>query len=134
MQISRQKKAHPRLEVSSLLDCIFLLLIFFMLTARMSQPSIPVQLPEGADQGERQTNAILLTVAADGSFSLNGQETDEVGLPLLLSAQLHLATTPPVVVIQGDQQAPYGRVFQALQLARESGAPAVEVAYDPGKE
>ena len=73
MKINRQRKPQMRMEMTPLIDCIFQLLIFFMLSSTFLTPSIRLSLPTAAAAGPPRGQQIIITLDADGQVFLNKQ-------------------------------------------------------------
>ena len=117
-----------RMEMSPLIDCIFQLLIFFMLSSTFLTPSIPLTLPT-AEAGETpQGQQIIITLDAEGQVYLNKQQSSFEQLGVQLRALL-LESESRVVTIRADQQMTYQHFIRALDIARSSGAEHVNIAH-----
>ena len=114
--------------MSPLIDCIFQLLIFFMLSSTFLTPSIPLTLPT-AEAGEApQAQQIIITLDAEGQVYLNKQPSSFEELGAELRALL-LESESRVVTIRADQQMIYQHFVRALDIARSSGAEHVNIAH-----
>src|SRR5476649_1055902 len=115
--------AMSEINITSLLDLVFCLLIIFMITTPLMEQTIPVNLPEqarnqAADRNPKQ-KYVAVTFTSDGKYSF---EKDPMTLDQLRAKFKELAalTDPPVVSIRGDQAALYdtgAKVFAAMQEA-----------------
>lgn len=132
------------MELTPLIDVVFLLLIFLIVTTSFSQAQegesatseIPVDLPEattGSAGGESQR--VVLSVQKDGTVDIRG--TDSVGggdLGGRLRA-LHDERPEARILIRGDEEAMHGRMIEVLDEARRAGFSAVQLAArQPGGE
>jgi biopolymer transport protein ExbD len=114
----------PALNLTSMIDVLFLLIIFFMVATKFDEMerNIEVAVPEVAQAGEATPAArsMVVSVLADGSVELDGK-------PLALSeltSQLAKARTPltePTVVIRGDAGCPFQHVASALAACQQAG-------------
>jgi biopolymer transport protein ExbD len=128
MKIVRQRKPEMRMEMSPLIDCIFQLLIFFMLSSTFLTPSIPLTLPT-AEAGEApQAQQIIITLDAEGQVYLNKQSSSFEELGVELRALLRESESR-VVTIRADRQMTYQHFIRALDIARSSGAEHVNIAH-----
>ena len=128
MKIVRQRKPQMRMEMSPLIDCIFQLLIFFMLSSTFLTPSIPLTLPTAEAGGTPQGQHIIITLDAEGQVYLNKQQSSFEQLEVELRALL-LESESRVVTIRADQQMTYQHFIRALDIARSSGAEHVNIAH-----
>ena len=127
MRIAAKRKKRSALSVTSLIDVIFLLLLFFMLTStfvRHQEVQIAAPAPQGASG--RSVPDVLMRTAADGAIAVNGKAISASDLVERLAA-LHAAggTTLLVKAIEGsDSQTLVG----AVEAARRAGFAAISVA------
>ena len=128
MKIVRQRKPQMRMEMSPLIDCIFQLLIFFMLSSTFLTPSIPLTLPTAEAGGAPQNQQIIITLDAEGQVYLNKQPSSFEELGAELRALL-LESESRVVTIRADQQMTYQHFIRALDIARSSGVEHVNIAH-----
>ncbi len=137
------RRAPPVLDMTPLIDVVFLLLVFFLVTAtfaqEQSQSAVPVDLPDGAT-GEATVAAERITVYLqdDGTvtFEAAGAEAQTLSDTAQVRAALQEwfardASTP--VYLRGDREVPYGRVMEVLDAARAVGFRQVfNVVYASG--
>ncbi len=128
--IRRQRRPALQMELSPLIDCIFLLLVFFMLTSSFSAPALRLQLPKIDGTGRRPNNVVNVTIAASGELYLNRQAVVIEELPRQLRTLLK-GQPQPIVTIRGDQKLNYDRFVAVLNAVRSSGATAINIAYAP---
>jgi biopolymer transport protein ExbD len=130
MQITRQRRPPSGIDMSPLIDCVFQLLIFFMLSSSFLTPMIQLQLPQAAtsDPGERQD--ILVTLDDQGKCFLN---TRPVALENL-AAELKLVlaqSKQKTVTLRGDERMRYEAFIKALDAIRSTGVNNVNIAHRP---
>ena len=108
-------------DMTPMIDMIFQLLIFFLLTSFFILPAVNVALPKSRSTESRPPSSLVLTVERDGDLILAGERVAIRELPSLLAAAL--ARTPErTVVIQSDTGVPFGRVVEVMEAARDGGA------------
>ena len=110
------------INLTPLIDCMFLLVIFIFLAARFdSESGIPVDLPTAKTPGTPKVEAIHLTVTADGTMYLEDKEVSPENLTdELIRARTAAGDTVGdkiVLVILGDKDEHHGRVVEALDAA-----------------
>lgn len=116
----RTKPASPTFDLTPLIDVVFQLLVFFLLTSAFINPGIRVELPS-AESGETSGETSLsVSVDASGRIFVGESEVTLLGLSdaLLLEAAGDLEVP---VSIWGDDGVPYGRLVQILDICRTSG-------------
>jgi biopolymer transport protein ExbD len=127
----RPHRLPPRLELTPLIDCVFLLLVFFLLTASFShQGAIDLELPavsgEAADAAE--PGILQVTINRDGSVLISDQTMTRDALKSFFVSMTAGDRVLPGVRIYADRQAPAGVVIETLDAARSAGLQRVEIA------
>ncbi len=124
MPLKTQHDDAPALNLTSMIDVLFLLIIFFMVATKFDEMerNIDVAVPEvsQADDGGSPPRSLVVTVLAGGQMELDGAPVtfDE------LTARLAAARTPltePSVVIRGDGQCAFQHVASALAACQQAG-------------
>ena len=126
--IQRQRRPSIRMELSPLIDCIFQLLIFFMLSSTFLTPAIQLTLPSATAGTSQNELEIIITLSKEGDVYLNNTKTSFVSLTSELQRIL-AESNHKSVTIRGDQNMPYSSFLDALDIAKRSGAVHVNVAH-----
>ena len=127
----KRRRGDTSLEMTPLIDVVFLLLIFFLITTTFSkdrEAQIPIQLPEAAT-GEKGTKGdkVVLYVTKEGEVEVrSGGEVTGNTLEEKLE-KLHEDKPDAVVVLRGDQEAAHGNVVELMAKIRSAGFPEVNV-------
>jgi biopolymer transport protein ExbD len=108
-------------DLTPLIDMVFLLLIFFLLTTFFTRPSIPVSLPESETAVLNEQPEITITIKKDGDLLLNGEQVAEDGLLRSLNS-LYEFHKSKEVIIQADREVSFGRVISIMDIAKTGGA------------
>lgn len=137
----RRAKRRPRVvpDITALIDVVFLLLIFFMVTTTFvgTQNEIPVDLPSAATgEVEAVEHHVVHITSGEGIMGckifFHGQEVDRETLVMLLGKALQ-ENPERMVIVSADKTVAHGRVVEILDIARELGgrraALAVEKVY-----
>jgi len=120
-------------DMTPMIDMIFQLLIFFLLTSFFILPAVNVALPKSRSTETRPPSSLILTIESDGSIGLAGRSVATRDLAPLLSAAL--ARTPDrTVVIQSDRGVPFGRVVEVMEAARDAGAQEISFMVEQSIE
>ena len=128
-QIPRVRRPSLSIELSPLIDCVFLLLIFFMLSSTMLAPAIDLDLPDAAIASDVQSPEIVVTVDRSGRVLLNGQEIRVEELASKLVPMVAQARRK-VVTYRGDARSDHATFVRVLEAAQAAGSLHVDVAHD----
>lgn len=127
MQFRERKRVRLGLEIAPLVDVIFLLLIFFLLSSPfVFQPGIRVRLPEATTEDVQPRN-IFITITKDGVLYLNGEITDIETLPSQLKG-LILENGERFVIIKADKDTRHERVVEVLDVSKMVGIEKLGIA------
>ncbi|MFP6701420.1 MAG: biopolymer transporter ExbD [Planctomycetaceae bacterium] len=129
-QIVRQRRPSLSIELSPLIDCVFLLLIFFMLSSTMLAPAIELDLPSASLAGDVQSPEIVVTVDSSGRMLLNAEEIPVEELSARLSAMVS-GSRRKVVTYRGDSGSDHATFVRVLEAAEAAGVDHVDVVYEP---
>jgi biopolymer transport protein ExbD len=109
------------INIASLVDVLFLLLIFFMVTsAFVEQPNIKLELPATRHSGVSKIDKTVLTIARDGQLFLQDRPVDKINLEKELR-RIILDTGDEVLVLKADKMVPYGDVVDIMDDAKGAG-------------
>lgn len=126
MNLRPQRRPAPELNLTPLIDVVFLLLIFFMVSTTFDKESrIKVELPQAATQDERdKQDAVLdITIDAKGRFYVNQNEVINTETATLMGA-IEKAVNDRrdlPVIISADANTPYQSVVKAMDAASQLG-------------
>ena len=114
-----------------LIDVVFLVLIFFMLTGTISATDpIQIEPPRSAGTGEPETNDLVIVLAADGRLVLEGQIIESDRLSLRLVEHINEGQAP-MVWLKADAATDSLDVLTLLQTLRESGVSRLQLLTAP---
>ncbi|NMA46440.1 MAG: biopolymer transporter ExbD [Lentisphaerae bacterium] len=113
--------------MSPMIDMVFLLLIFFMVTTVFVQETgVEVNKPKAASAESLAQNSILLALTTDGRVVHGGQEVSINRLRSLISGLLQAKDMP--VIILADERSQTGLLVQVIDQCKLAGAQDVSVA------
>ena len=107
----RRSRKRLELDITPLIDVLFMLIIFFVLTASFVQGRVEVDLPRGEGMPKREGRALLVSVRADGTVLWGGAAVTCADVPALAS---QAAAESRDILLAGDRAAPYGAVAELL--------------------
>ena len=115
--------------MSPLIDCIFQLLIFFMLSSTFLTPAIKLSLPTATADASQQNPELLITLDSTGQVYLNTKLVAMSELSSVLQQRL-AESKEKVVTIRGDKGMQYEYFVTALDAAKRAGAIHVNISHD----
>ena len=127
----RVKIKKGSLDIAPLIDVVFLLLIFFMLTSSfISQPGIPVNLPKALTGKLLKEKRVILTITKDNVYYLDNNLVEKSKLKDELKK---VAEKDQSICIRGDEAVTLGRLAEVWDLCRETGISKTNIAIAPKK-
>jgi len=118
------------IDLTPMLDVVFILLIFFIVTSVfVTEAGIEVLKPEASTADPKSKDLILIAVTAEGEIWIDGEAVD----PRFIRSrfELRLAESPnSSVVIQGDRAATNEHVMGILRAAREANIASVSISTE----
>ena len=119
-----KKKEELQLNLTPLIDVVFLLLIFFMVSTSFKKESkISLDLPEANGEiAEKLPESIEISINKDGEVFVNGEGLINRQLETIKDAIKQVANDPSTpLVINADAQAPYQAVISVMDAAGQVG-------------
>jgi biopolymer transport protein ExbD len=113
-------------DITPLLDVVFQLLLFFILTSALVQPSIELDLPGSGQNSEALEADLLISVDKEGRVFFNDQP---IRLEDVEAALRSFAARNSVVMLRADSAASYGAFFAILDASRNAGIENLHLAY-----
>ena len=108
------------INMTPLIDVMLVLLIIFMVAAPMLTTGVDVNLPESRTGKNLQSEALMVTLGRDGRIQFEKEFVQEGVLKARLRQRASESRKRPVLV-QADQNIPYGRVIAVVDAIREAG-------------
>ena len=115
-----------QIDIAPLIDIVFQLLIFFMLTSSfVIQPGIKVNLPKALTSEVVKLENLEILVTSENVVYLNGRVVNTQELKVILKISGKKAQT---ILIKADKRASLGRVVEIWDLARDMGVTQINIA------
>lgn len=112
----------PVINITSLIDVMFLLVIFVLLSAKFEREvGVPVDLPKGEADAEARKKSYALTLTDDGRMYLDEEQVALEELSDRVRAKRAALGGDPVLVVRADEAARVGHLYPALELVRAGG-------------
>lgn len=122
------------INITSLIDVVFLLLLFFVVTSTfLERPGLDLTLPTASPTEVARRDEVTVELDADGATWLDGARLEPADLEAGIERALASAGTERVV-LEADERVPHGRVVEAMDAARRAGATGLVVATRPREE
>ena len=119
-------------DMTPLIDCVFLLLIFFMVTTVfIDVQGLVVDLPSSSDSQEEQQQKkdVNILVTAAGEYTVAGSPVPRTGLISAIKGAMDVANNRNVI-IQGDPLAKHKSIVYAMDMADGAGAEQLAFAVE----
>jgi biopolymer transport protein ExbD len=124
MPLKTQHDEAPALNLTSMIDVLFLLIIFFMVATKFDEleRNIDVAVPEVSQAGDSASPPapLVVIVQSDGRVELDGKSVTLDELTASLAAA-RTTLSDPSVIIRGDAQCAFQHVAGALAACRQAG-------------
>ncbi|MBL7156927.1 MAG: biopolymer transporter ExbD [Candidatus Omnitrophica bacterium] len=115
-----------RLDIAPLIDVVFLLLIFFMLTSSfIFQPGIKINLPKALTSEVIQRENLIIVITDESAIYISERQIDSEEL----SSRLKIAAQESKqILIKADRKASLGRVVEVWDMCRAEGIQKINIA------
>ena len=121
-----------QIDMSPLIDMVFILLIFFIVTTVfVEETGVEVDKPQAASASNLDKNSILIAITKDNQVIYGGREIGVNGVRPLVKRLIQQESDMPVI-IQIDKNAPGGTIISVIDESKLGGAKIVNLAADKG--
>lgn len=138
MKFGKRRRQETQLVLTSLIDVLFTILLFFMVSTQFvsedgksAEAGLQVDLPRANSQMMLdEVKDLRITVTTTGEVSIDGQVYDDDALRQKLRAT---AASDPntLIVLKADSAVAHGKVVEVMDLARDVGLSRLAIATDP---
>lgn len=129
-------RAETTLEMTPLIDVVFLLLIFFLITTTFVQSTeaeIPINLPEAASgTASEQVERMVLVVTSSGEVAIEGEGLVSAARLRARLEEVHELNPDASIQLKGDVDATHGKVIELLDLVKQTGFSKVNLVIQQG--
>jgi biopolymer transport protein ExbD len=125
-------KGITSIELTPLVDVVFLLLIFFLLTATyVKNPNIDIDLPKASPQEIfTKENDVTVAIKEDGTIKFESKELTVKQLETILTQRVKKGGKDAVVIVNADKGARHGKVVEIMDMAKRIGYSKLAIAVD----
>jgi biopolymer transport protein ExbD len=125
--ILNEADAATEINLSPMIDCIFILLIFFIVTTVfVDEPGIEVIKPDAVADVDLEKNSILVAISADNRVVYGGKEVGVAGVGARVKQLLNKEDLP--VIIQADGRADHGVFSDVWSALKNAGARKISLS------
>lgn len=132
MGFRRRIPEPPKVDLTPMIDVVFLLLIFFMIsTTFIEHPGLSIDLPtSGAEQIKQNSKEIQVYLTAKGDIYLQREQVTLDNLQRQLKNFGPMAAKKMTFLLMADKGARHGRVIQLMDAAKTAGFGKLAIATD----
>jgi biopolymer transport protein ExbD len=132
MGFRRRIQESPKVDLTPMIDVVFLLLIFFMIsTTFIERPGLNINLPtSNAEQITQTNNEVQVYLAENGDIYLERERTSLADLLHYLQSFDPVKTKKMTFLLMADKAARHGKVVQLMDAAKTAGFGSLAIATD----
>lgn len=128
---SMKVQEEPKLMIIPMIDIIFFLLVFFMISTMtmVQQNTFKVGLPQASSAQLDMNQHANITVMADGNIAFNKESLDKE--QLIRRVQIELQRNPDLqVILNGDKDVNYGFIIETFDALKQAGVKKLSIAVE----
>ncbi len=132
MKLPRMELKRARIEIIPMIDTIFFLLVFFMISSlsKIQMAAHRVDLPESTTAALKPTEKVVVSVSKEGNYYIDRQQVSEAQIRILVAAKV--AENPDIaVVLNCDKNQHIAQFVRAFDLVKQANPGSVMVATAP---
>ncbi len=128
MRLRVKKKKKVLINITSLIDVLFLLLIFFMVSSTfIEKPGMDLELPESETSTMKEIKDLVLQITPDGDMTLNSEEITLETLETKLKEE-HEQNITASLILKADKEVKHGVIVMVMDAAKLVGIPRIIIA------
>ena len=127
--LAKRRRIDAGIDLTPLIDVVFQLLIFLMVSSQFVRPDAIVELPQAgrnAREVDPERDKVAIAIQADGGVVVNGSTVSMEELPEAIRAAV-APLAEKRAEIRGDREASYGLFVEVMEVARENGGESIGV-------
>jgi biopolymer transport protein ExbD/biopolymer transport protein TolR len=136
MGFRRRFQESPKIDLTPMVDIVFLLVIFFMIsTTFVEQPGVKIDLPEAGSQYLKQSEReVRVYLAGNGDIYLQQEKVTLDQLQQQLSGYSSVVAESMTFILMADTTIQHGAVVQLMDVAKRAGFGHLAIATDEKKK
>ena len=124
----RTKQEDPEINITPMLDIVFIMLIFFIVTTSfIKEAGVDVKRPDASTAQRQEASSIYVAITADGEVWIDRQQVDLRALRSRVE-RMRLENPEAAAVVQADTDARHGLVVKVMDQLRLGGVETISVA------
>lgn len=128
MEFDKRKRISMHLEIAPLIDIVFLLIIFFMLTANfIIQPGIKITLPTAVAAEPQKEEDVIIFISEDNKIFLDTQQIDITELKDALKKKIEISQKKSVI-LKADEKINLGLAVRVMDIAKQAEAKGLVIS------
>ena len=133
MARGQSKEREPDFNLTPMIDCVFLLLIFFMVTTVFKQPySLQLELPEAQQAQRVQEKKLVSSITADGRMEINRELVSPSDLEQVLLRHKQ-GTRSLTLIVRTDRETRHKHLLDLIEVAKRLRIEKVVLATEDEK-
>lgn len=125
-----KKAASAEVNIGPLLDMVFILLIFFVVTTNFNRETgVDVTKPQSQSAVSLGQKTILVGISREGTIHIHGKQVTNEGLISIVDREIRKRPAASVVIV-GDEGSTLGKVVEVMDLCTRAGVKKVSVSAD----
>jgi biopolymer transport protein ExbD len=125
--LSHETEEATEINLSPMIDCIFILLIFFIVTTVfVEEPGVEIVKPDATVDADLEKNSIIIAISADNKVVYGGKELGVAGVGARVRQLLNSDQLP--VIIQADARADHGVFSDVWSEVKHAGAKKISLS------
>ncbi|MGD8525557.1 MAG: biopolymer transporter ExbD [Thioalkalispiraceae bacterium] len=133
-RLYRQNEEESNIDITPMLDIVFIMLIFFVVTTSFVKESgIDVNRPTASTSERKETGNILVAISDDNNVWIDKRRVDPDAIRPNIE-RLHAENPGGAVVIQADKQSTSGLLVKVMDQIRLAGVSNISIAAQPGQD
>ena len=122
-----EAEVETEINLSPMIDCIFILLIFFIVTTVfVEEPGVDIRKPDATVDADLEKNSIIIAISADNKIVYGGKEMGVSGIGARVRQLLTRDELP--VILQADAQADHGVFSDVWSEVKNAGAKKISLS------
>lgn len=133
MRIGQRHTQKARVDMTPLVDVLFMLLLFFMMTSVFKVvPGLSLNLPTSSTTSSVSLTQMRIVASSEGTIFVNSVRTDLAGMDQAIKREMKGKKPDEIrAVLQGDKAAPYQLIISVLDTLKANGIEGVSLLTQP---